>query len=416
MTHMPLSKAAGVAPARPSAVRLTDPAFLADPGPTLARLRAAGPLYDAKVPLIGRVRLTTSDAGARALLKDPRFVRDPRAVTGRTMAQTLWFLPRFLSPMLDSLILKDGADHRRLRTLVELAFARATIDDMVPQIEAVADGLLDRLDPAAPVDIVRAYARPLPLHAISILLGVPPADRDRIAGWMAPLTSINAVTFFRAMPGMWRTIRHFRRDIRRGAEADTVMIRHLVAAEEDGARLTEDEILSLVVLLFMAGHETTVHMIADATWSLAKEPSLRAGLFGDEAHLKVAVEEFFRFHSPVMMTKMLTATEDLDFLGASVRKGERLSAFLLAANHDPDRWEVPDTLNPDRLPNPHLGFGFGPHVCLGMQLARAEVRVALRRLFTRFPNLALADPARPPTYGRRFGIRSIPRLDLRLSP
>ena len=395
-------------------IDLRDPRFLADPAPTLARLRAAGPLAETRVPLVGRVRITTTDAAARALLKDPRFVRDPKGATGRTNAQRFWFLPRFMAPMLDSLILRDGADHRRLRTLVELAFARTTVDDLVPDLEAIADDLLDRMDPDRPVDLVRAYARPLPGRGIAALLGVPEADRARVLRWMASLSNIGPLTIAAALPGLWMTLRHFRRDIRSGAAgAHTRLLRELLVVEEDGHRLREDEVLSLIVLLFLAGHETTVHMISDALWSLARDPGLRDGL-DDPDRLRIAVEEFFRFHSPVMMTKMMIASENLDFQGVPVRKGEQLSAFLLAANHDPDRVEDPEALLLDRRPNAHLAFGFGPHVCLGMQLARAEVRVAVRRLLERYPDFRLADPDRPPTYARRFGIRSVPKLVVRL--
>lgn len=193
---------------------LRDPAFLADPAPMLARMRAAGPLVEARVPLIGRVWLTTTDEAARRLLKDLRFVRDPRGATGRSMAQTFWWLPRFLSPLMDNLITRDGEDHRRLRALVERAFARAPIDALEPELAAMADDLLDRIDPARPVDIVAAYARPLPLGAISAMLGVPPAERDRIAGWISGLSDTRLRwQMIRALPGLRRVLRHFRAEI-----------------------------------------------------------------------------------------------------------------------------------------------------------------------------------------------------------
>ena len=202
---------------------LTDPAFLADPAPVLARLRAAGPLVEVRVPLVGRVRLTTTDAAARALLKDPRFRRDPKAVTGRSMAQTLWFLPRFLAPVLDSVILKDGRAHHRLRTRVERAFGRATIEDLAPEIGRMADRLLDGLDPVQPVDLVPRFCRPLPLLAISALLGVPDNERERISRWIGPLSAPRAWTLPASLPGLWRLLRHFRADIAAAAALATMM-------------------------------------------------------------------------------------------------------------------------------------------------------------------------------------------------
>lgn len=393
---------------------LTSSSFLAEPQPLLARMRAAGPLVQTRVPLIGRTWVTTTDAAARALLKDPRFVRDPRGATGRTMRQTLWFLPRFLSPMLDSLILKDGEDHRRLRSLVDRAFSRTAIDDLEPDFARMADALLDGIDPAGPVDLKAAYARPLPLLAICSLLGVPNADRERVAGWIMPLSDPGPTTILRAMPGLWRVLRHFRADLEAVRRTDRPgLIRELVRAEDEGGRLSEEEVLSMVVLLFLAGHETTVHLITDSIASLLEDPRLRDEALSDPARLPLAVEEFLRFHSPVMMTKMHYAREDLVFEGVPLRQGSRVSAFLLAANHDPARVEAPEELHPRRRLNAHLAFGFGPHVCLGMQLARAETRVAIARFFGRFPDATLLEP---PVYARRFGIRGYRRLLVRPRP
>jgi cytochrome P450 len=393
---------------------LTSPSFLAEPKPMLAQMRAAGPLVETRVPLIGRIWVTTTDAAARDLLKDPRFVRDPKGPTGRTLSRTLWFLPRFLSPMLTSLILKDGEDHRRLRSLVDRAFARTAIDDLEPTIVEMADGLLVKLDTAHPVDLKATYARPLPLLAICLLLGVPSNDRERVARWITPLSNPGATTILRAMPGLWRVLRHFRSDLETVRLIDRPgLIRELVRAEDEGGQLSEEEVLSMVVLLFLAGHETTVHLITNAIASLLFEPSLRDQTLSDPALLPLAVEEFLRFHSPVMMTKMHYAREDLVFNGIHLRKGSRVSAFLLAANHDPARVEAPEELRPHRRPNAHLGFGFGAHVCLGMQLARAETRVAISQFFARFPNARMVEQ---PVYARRFGIRGYRRLLVRLRP
>jgi cytochrome P450 PksS len=327
------------------------------------------------------------------------------------MRQTLWFLPRFLSPLLGNLLLTDGDTHRRLRGLVDRAFARTAIDDLVPDFARMADSLLDRLPAAGAVDLKSAYARPLPLLAIGSLLGVPDEDRERIARWISPLSDPGAMTLLLAMPGLRRVLRHFREDlevVRRTGRPG--VIRELVRAEDEGGRLSEEEVLSMVVLLFLAGHETTVHLITDAIGSLLADPRLREETLGDPDRLPLAVEEFLRFHSPVMMTKMMFAQEDLVFEGVPLRKGSRVSAFLLAANHDPARAEGPEELRAHRRPNAHLAFGFGPHVCLGMQLARAETRVAIARFFERFPDAALAEP---PTYARRFGIRGYRRLLVR---
>jgi len=157
-----------------------------------------------------------------------------------------------------------------------------------------------------------------------------------------------------------------------------------------------------------------VHLISNAICAMTGDPALRAGLLREPERLPLAVEEFMRFYSPVMMSKMNFAREALVFEGVSLPKGARVSAFLLGANHDPARRDDPGTLVPDRRPNAHLGFGFGPHTCLGMQLARLEARVALERLFTRYPEATFAGGE--PPFARRFGIRGRDKVMLHLRP
>lgn len=267
------------------------------------------------------------------------------------------------------------------------------------------------------MDLKAAFARPLPLLAIRALLGVPEVDRTRVSRWMTPLSDPGSTTIpraMRAMPGLWRVLRHFRFDLKVVRRTDRAgLIRELARAEDEGGRLSEEEVLSMVVLLFLAGHEATVHLITDALASLLSDSRLRAEVLSDPTRLPLAVEEFLRFHSPVMMTKMHYAREDLVFEDVSSRKGSRVSAFLLAASHDPARVEAPEELRPHRQPNAHLAFGFGPRVCLGMQLARAETRVAISQFFGRFPEASLVERL---VYARRFGVRGYRRLMVQLRP
>lgn len=397
---------------------LTDPAFLADPAPRLAALRDAAPLARTRLPLIGPVWVTTTDAAARALLHDPRFRRDPAAAGGRSLTRTYWWLPGFVAPLTQNILLKDGADHARLRRLVDRAFARGSIDDLRPRLTALADGLLDGLDPARPVDIVATYCRRLPLLAIAEMLGLAPADRDRLARLVAPVAGPTGLpSFAAALPNLWRVLRALRAEcaaVRRQPRPG--LLTALVEAEASGDRLTEDELLSLVFTLFVAGHETTVHLIGGAILALIDDPAARARFMADPAGRPLAVEELVRWISPVMMTKMLYARENLEFQGIAVARGEVATALLLAANHDPARVPDPEALHLDRRPNAHLGFGHGPHACLGMQLARAETQIALERLFARFPDLALAGPRDAVRYRRRLGFRALRTLGLRLRP
>ena len=395
-------------------IDLRDPGFLADPGAALARLRARGPLVRAHLPVLGEVWLTTTDAAAREFLKDTaRFSRDPVHAGRGGITRVRRFAPPFLRPLMQNMILKDGDAHRRLRGLVDRAFARASVDALRDEIAAIADALLDRVNPDRPVDIIAAYSRALPLQVICALLGLPEADRPRIARLIAPISGPTGLaTALLALPGLWRLVRYLRRDFARvRGSGRPGLIRELVTVEADGDRLSEDELVAMVFLLFVAGHETTVHLIDDAIIEAAGNPVARAAL-RDPATAGLAIEEVLRHASPVMLTKAAFATADTTFAGCNIARGDQVSALLIAANRDPDRHPQADEFRPDRRPNAHLGFGFGPHVCLGMQLARAEAQVAVTRLFTRFPALEISGS--PPEWSRRLGIRGPDRLWLRL--
>lgn len=394
---------------------LTDPDFLKDPAGQLARMRAEGALVQIKIPVIGAVWVTTTDAAARKLLKSPDlFRRDPEPITGKSLAHRFWWMPASFKPMLNTMIVEDDPAHRRQRRLVELAFARASIEDMRPKIEGIAQGLLDNLPANGPVDIVAHYTRPLPFLTICALLGIPEAAHARLTARIAPFSAVTNP--FRALYAILR-LRGVQNDFRalfaeaRAKPPGPGLISALVHAEEDGDGLSEQELLSITMLLFLAGHETTVHLINNAVVAMANDASLKAHFVENPDDRHLLIEEFLRFYSPVMMTKGMFAAEDTDALGAPLKKGDMVSALLIAANHDPDRVEAPNDLQPGRKPNAHLGFGFGPHVCLGMQLARIEASVALDQLFKRHPDLALdGDPG----WLKRPGLRAPAKVRLRL--
>lgn len=387
---------------------ISDPAFLADPGPSLAALRAAGPLAPIRLPLIGTVYATTTDAATRALLKDPRFVRDPR---GRG-PNAYWFLPRFMAPLMRNMLMTDGPEHARLRGLVSQAFARHSIEDMRSELTAMAEGLLGPLPSDAPVDIVAAYCRPLPLLAICAMLGLSEEDRVATARMTAPLSGISSVWgFVRALPGLAGVMRHFRRLIAEAREAPRPgLLSELVQARDGTDGLTDDELLAMVVTLFLAGHETTVHLAGDAILTLADHPEDRRRLAGDPSAIPTAVEEALRFMTPVMMTKMLFPTEPLEFEGVALRPGDKVVALLVAANHDPARVEAPDEFRSDRRPNPHMGFGHGPHVCLGMQLARLETAVMIETMLRTRPAWRLAVSREATRFKKSVGLRGLAEL------
>lgn len=396
--------------------KLNDPTFLDDPAAQLAQMRDDGPLVRMKVPVVGTIWATTTDGAARKLLKSPElFCRDPAPITGKSLAQRFWWMPRSIKPMLDTMITTDDPAHARQRRLVELAFARTSVDEMRPQIAAIAKRLLDDLPSTGPVDIVRTYTRQLPFLAICTLLGIPQDTHARLTARVAPLSAAtNPLRAFYAVLRLRGVHDDFRAMFAQARAAPGPgLISALVHAEADGTRLAEEELLSITLLLFLAGHETTVHLINNAVVAMAEDAALKAHFKDNAERRPLMIEEFLRFYSPVMMTKPMFAAHDTDTLGTPVKKGEMVSALLIAANHDPDRVDVPEELRPDRRPNAQLGFGFGPHVCLGMQLARTEAIIALDALFSRHPDLRLA---RPTKWLKRPGVRAPAGVSLLLRP
>jgi cytochrome P450 len=189
----------------------------------------------------------------------------------------------------------------------------------------------------------------------------------------------------------------------------------LVQAEQDGDRLSEDELLAMAFLLLLAGHETTVHLIGGGTLALLEVPDQKARLTANWSLLPAAVEELLRFVCPVQMAELRHLSRDLEFHGRPLCRGEVIIAMLASANADPERFHEPEQLDVGRSPNPHVAFGTGSHFCLGAQLARVEAQVVTEKLFTRFPKLSLAVPADEIRYTGRFGFRALTALPVRLT-
>jgi cytochrome P450 len=287
---------------------------------------------------------------------------------------------------------------------------------MRPRITAICDGLLDRMAGAGPVDLMEALARPLPLTVICELLGLPEEDRPRFRQSVKAVMSVTSLWgIFRFLPSLFRLVGYFRRHFEQCRKHPRPgLMTALVQAEQDGDRLSEDELLAMAFLLLVAGHETTVHLIGGGTLALLTAPEQKARLRADWSLLPAAVEELLRFVCPVQLTKPRYLSRDLEFHGQSLRRGEILIPMLASANADPARFDRPERLDISRSPNPHVAFGSGGHFCLGAQLARVEAQVVLEKLFTRFPNLSLAVPDSRLKYTGRLGIRALTALPVRL--
>ena len=392
--------------------------FKRDPMPTFAAMRAAGPIVQSRIPILGPMSFVTTHEAVMGLLKAPdRFVVDARNAGQKRVLGVKWWMPRQIRLLADNMLTNDDPDHRRLRRLVDKAFHRRNVDAYRDRIAEMADVLIDELQASSDKDLVTHFARALPLVVICDLLGLPQDDRPRFIRWMGALTSIEGLFGLVGVVRAGGKICDYltERFAERRAEPRDDLISALVQAEEEGDRFTEDELLTMCFLLFVAGHETTTHLISGGVLALLQHREQLDRLKADWSLAPSAADELLRFVSPVQMTKPRFAVEDMEFAGQMLKQGDPLMALLASANADPDAFEMPEVLDLGRQKNRHVAFGGGPHLCLGLQLAKAEMEIALERLFTRFPDMDIAVPEEDLRWTKRIGLRALTRLPVRLS-
>ncbi|MDG4830831.1 cytochrome P450 [Solwaraspora sp. WMMD1047] len=372
-----------------TAVEPTAPAVPDDPYPTLAALRAAGPVTLIHTAEGLPVWLVTGYHEVRAALADPRFGQDgPRAQALADQRVTGVDVGAGIVHMLNS----DPPDHTRLRRVMTGTFSAGRVAALRPAIVRAADDLLDAMAAGTgPVDLIGTYAFPLPLAVICDLLGVPPGDRSTFRDWSTALVTHGEPGVAAKATAQLREYLTGQLARRRVAPADDLLTDLLRA--QDAGRLDHDEVLSMAILLLIAGHETTVSLIGNATLQLLREPGLRAGVLADPTRLPATIEELLRLESPVAMATLRFTREPVRLGGVDLPAGEFVLLAIGAANRDPARFADPDRPDLTRGATGHLAFGHGAHRCLGAALARLEGEVALGRLFARFPQLRLADVA-----------------------
>jgi cytochrome P450 len=385
----------------------TDPAFQADPHPVYAQWRATTPVRRVRLPSGVNAWLVTRYDDARQALADPRLSK------ARPVGQAT---DRALPPLINAAISRhmlsaDPPDHTRLRRLVAGAFTARRIEALRPRIEEITEELLAAMAGREQVDLIDAFAFPLPIQVICELLGVPVADRDSFRTWSNTIVAGSASR--EQLPGaMQAMVAYIRRLIaERRAHPGDDLLSGLIGVRDEQDRLSEDELSSMVFLLLIAGHETTVNLIGNGAWLLLDRRERWDRLRAEPALLPGAIEEFLRFEGPVETATFRVATEDLEIGGTTVHAGDAVLVALLAADRDEGRFPEPDELRLDRAQNPHLAFGHGIHYCLGAPLARLEAQVAFGKLLARFPQLRLAVPAGELTWRPGLimrGLQSLP--------
>lgn len=369
------------------------PDFIDDPYAYYSRLRAQGRIHW----LPPGIWMVTRYDDCLELLRDERLSSDPiKSNVYDLLVPPGWGEGSAVDAMTRRLLLfMDPPDHTRLRSLVSTAFTRRSVEELRPRIEAISAELLNAVDEE--FDLVSQFAYPLPIAVIAELLGVPLGDRERFGAWSRELVQIVGVddpseeVIAQGNATVEAFLDYFRGLVaeRRGAPGED-LLSALIEAEDEGHKLTEDELLSTCVLLLVAGHETTANLIANGTLALLNHPDEWARLRGDPSLISSAVEELLRFDSPVQATAR-TTLEEMDVAGKVLPAGERIVLMLGSANRDAGRFEDPDALRIDRSPNAHVAFGGGIHFCLGAPLARLETRIALPMLAQRFPSLRRVD-------------------------
>ncbi|HZG89392.1 MAG TPA: cytochrome P450 [Pseudonocardia sp.] len=380
-----------------------DPDLIADPYAGYGALREEAPVLRGAAVDGSPAWYVTRQEDVRTVLSDPRFVNDPASVAEaevddvRRRMMTAFGLTEDLTRYItDSILDRDGPGHARLRKLVSRAFTVRRVEALRPRVAEIAADLLDRMPERA--DLMTAYAYPLPVTVICELVGVPEADRHRWREWAHALFSMQPEKFPTAIREMVDHVRELAA-VRRAEPADDLLSGLLEAQEADGDRLTEDELITMVLTLVLAGHETTANLIGNGVQALLSHPEQLDLLRRDPGRWPTAVHELMRWGGPILMTRLRFAAADVELGGTRIAAGDAVQAVLVSANRDPRVYDDPDRLDVTRRPagrgEGHVGFGHGPHYCLGAALARLEAEVALPALFDRFPDLApeTAEPA-----------------------
>ncbi|HEX5501575.1 MAG TPA: cytochrome P450 [Thermomicrobiales bacterium] len=376
-------------------IDFSDPAIQADPYPVYRQLRTERPVcWNGQSWLVSRYDDVVG------------LLTDPRASSARTEAIYQALPPDVreeLAPMRHVLgsrmLLSDPPRHTRLRGLVTQAFSAKMVEAKHPRIREIADALVARVAGRGALDVIADLATPLPGRVIADMLGVPAADQERFSRWSRdqvrvydrPGTVHERVAIMRRGQASMLELRAYLEGViaaRRAAPRDD-LVSTLVAAEEQGDRLSTDELVVMIIALLVGGNNSTAHLIGNAVLTLLRHPAALARLRAEPALVRPAIEEVLRFESPVQATSRV-AREAIPLGGRTIAPGQGISLLFGAANRDPAQFADPDTFDLARQPNRHLTFAHGPHFCLGAALARAEAQAAVLALIARCPDLALA--------------------------
>jgi hypothetical protein len=399
------------APAAEPLFNPMSPEVIADPYPYYHRLRETDPVHRSPLGFF----VASRHADVSHILRDKRFGKDFVGRMTRRFGKEVMEEPVYRS-MRHWMLQQDPPDHTRLRGLVVKAFTARRVEDMRPRIQEIVDATLDRVAERGPMDLIADFAFRLPVTVICEMLGIPKEEHEvfhmgaRSGGRLLDPVPLSRAEIDEANAGSLVQAEYFRSlfELRRRQPGED-LTSQLVQAEEEGSKLSNEELTANIILLFGAGHETTVNLIGNGLLALARNPDQLRLLQSDPSLIVNAIEEFLRYDSSVQLTGR-TALEDVEVGGIAVAKGDSVLCLLGAANRDPAVYPDPDRLDITRANIRPLSFGGGIHFCLGAQLARIEGEVAISTLLRRFPKLKLDNPEHPdwrPTFVLR-GLNKLP--------
>ena len=386
------------------------PDFLANPYPFYHRLRTTNAVHHSPLGFY----LASRHAEVGLILRDKRFGKDYVARMTRRHGAHFFNEPVYRS-MRHWMALQDPPDHTRLRGLVVQAFTARRVEDMLPRIQEIVDQTLERMAPLGHADLIRDFAFRLPVTVICEMLGIPGEHHEmflngaRDVGRLLDPVPLTRAELDAANAGNLEAAAYFQQlfELRRGQPGDDLATR-LVQVAEQGNKLSNEELTANIILLFGAGHETTVNLIGNGLLALFRNPDQLKLLSENPSLIANATEEFLRYDSSVQLTGRV-ALEDVELADVEIGKGEGVLALLGAANRDPAVYPEPDRLDITRRNIRSLSFGGGIHFCLGAQLARIEAEIAIATLLRRLPGLSLDDPDRP-DWRQTFVLRGLKKL------
>jgi len=391
--------------------------FKADPFPTFAELRENDPIYSHTAPDGSTIWYISRYDDVIEVLKDNEtFVKNKKntlLLEEIGPHQTPPFMQQLIN---ENMLFSDPPDHTRLRGLVNQAFTPRRIEQMTPRIQAIADALLDAVASQGKMDLIADFALPLPTIIITDMLGIPDVDRDEVQDWSQAIIAPGRHGLsYKDRRKKVRAFVDYLQDlfVERQRQPQDDLTTDLVAAEEAGERLSIPELSSMVALLLVTGHETTVNLIGNGVLALLKHPEQLALVKRGEG-LETAVNELLRYDGPVETSTTRWVRRDVVYKGHAMKRGDVVRVVLASANRDGCQFHNADELDVVRKDNKHLAFGHGIHYCLGAPLARVEGKIALQTLFGRFPDLQLAVDESELEWRSGVLFRGLKRLPLKL--